>query len=52
MRVLKKCVYSVLVCRYTGDEIEKKVSTFRQMIIDKEVISERVIEKDETGRPM
>jgi len=38
--------------RYTADEIEKKVSTFRQMLIDKEGISEKVIEKDEMGRPM
>ena len=49
---LENAFWFVHVSSYTADEIEKKVSTFRQMLIDKEGISERVIEKDENGRPM
>ena len=41
------------VCRYSADEIEKKVSMFRKMLMDKETVSERSgVEKDEFGRPM
>jgi hypothetical protein len=39
-------------CRYGPEEIEKKVTTFRKMLMQKEDASDRAIEKDEYGRPM
>jgi hypothetical protein len=41
------------VCRYSDEEIERKVSMFRQMLMDK--VQETTVdgvEKDEAGRPM
>jgi len=39
--------------RYSDEEIERKVSTFRQMLMEKvQESSADVVEKDETGRPM
>ena len=37
---------------YSAEEIEKKVSMFRKMLMEKEGVSERVVERDENGRPM
>jgi hypothetical protein len=42
-----------IVCRYNDDEIERKVSMFRQMLMEKiQETIEDVVEKDEAGRPM
>ncbi|CAG2256502.1 SRM300 [Mytilus edulis] len=37
---------------YSQDEIEKKVSMFRTMLINKEGVTEGVLDKDEHGRPI
>jgi len=37
---------------YTQEEIEKKVSIFRKMLMEKEGVSEKVVERDEDGRPI
>ena len=43
----------VCVARYTEEEIERKVSTFRKMLMDKEGVSDKfLVDKDEAGRPM
>lgn len=41
-----------LFSRYSQDEIDKKVSMFRTMLINKEGVSEGAPEKDEHGRPV
>ncbi len=39
--------------RYTAEEIEVKVSTFRKMLMDKEGVTQSsAIERDQFGRPM
>ena len=38
--------------RYSGEEIEKKVTMFREMLISKEGVAEPVVDKDASGRPV
>lgn len=41
------------IFRYSKDEIDKKVSMFRKMLMDKEGVKDSpTIDKDEFGRPM
>jgi hypothetical protein len=41
------------VCSYADEEIEHKVSVFRQMLMEKDQGDDiTVIEKDDAGRPM
>ncbi|XP_061196464.1 serine/arginine repetitive matrix protein 2-like [Saccostrea echinata] len=37
---------------YSADEIEKKVTMFRTMLVQKEGVSEATVEKDSSGRPV
>ena len=38
--------------RYDLDMIEKKVGLFRKMLMDKEGVTDNLVEKDEYGRPL
>ena len=45
--------FSMYTYRYTAEEIEVKVSTFRKMLMDKEGVTQSsAIERDQFGRPM
>lgn len=37
---------------YSKDEIDRKVTTFRKMLMQKEGVSDKPVEKDEAGRPI
>lgn len=37
---------------YSAEDIEKKVTMFREMLVNKEGVSEPVVEKDASGRPI
>lgn len=37
---------------YSAEDIEKKVTMFREMLVNKEGVSEPVVEKDASGRPV
>ena len=41
-----------LCYRYTEEEIETKVTTFRKMLMAKEGVSDKSFETDDQGRPM
>ena len=43
---------SIFIFSYTGDDIERKVSVFRKMLMDKEGVTESGVELDESGRPL
>ncbi|ELT98755.1 hypothetical protein CAPTEDRAFT_176903 [Capitella teleta] len=37
---------------YTDEEIDRKVSTFRKMLMEKEGVSEKLVDRDSSGRPI
>ncbi len=47
---IKWCAF--VFYRYSAEEVEVKVSTFRKMLMSKEGVPERAIERDEYGKPM
>ena len=50
----KKFINGIMISpfRYSKDEIERKVTTFRKMLMQKEGVSDKPVETDESGRPV